>query len=97
MSRDDHILPAQHTNISPNGQPTQRRTPSANQTRPFYLHGFQSHHRLNVGFHMSLRPIHSDITKSSGKIHVFLKFHCYGLLPRIWSQVRSRRYMTNIP
>ncbi len=37
ISCDDHILPVQHTNISPNKQPTQRYTPSVYQTHPLTI------------------------------------------------------------
>ncbi len=37
ISCDGHILPAHHTNISPNRQPTQRHSPSAYQTHPLTI------------------------------------------------------------
>ncbi len=48
VSHDDRILPVQHTNISPNRQPTHRCTPSTYQTHPFPMSMASSHatHRL---------------------------------------------------
>ncbi len=43
ISRDDHILPAQHTIKSPNRQPTQRRTPSAYPTCHLHISMTSSH------------------------------------------------------
>ncbi len=47
-----------------------------------------------MGFHISLHPVDSNTTKSSGKFNLFLKFQCYGILASYMVQVRSCRHMT---
>ncbi len=45
---------------------------------------------------MSLHPIDSNITNSSDKFNIFLKFIVTAFWPLTWSQVRPCHYMTNI-
>ncbi len=47
----------------------------------------------HLSSHTSYRP---DFTEHEGMFTICLKFHCYAFWPPTWSQVRSRRYITNL-